>query len=103
MLRRLRLGRGSGPTVLGVLAVAVLVVALVVTGRSLSGRGTRPSAQPPPTAAADAPYRIGDRVTCPLAHPVLATADGRSYPPALPRAGGSGAWSWWPACTATPP
>jgi hypothetical protein len=89
--------------VLGVLAVAVLVVALVVTGRSLSGRGTRPSAQPPPTAAADAPYRIGDRVTCPLAHPVLATADGRSYPPALPRAGGSGAWSWWPACTATPP
>jgi hypothetical protein len=84
MLRRLRLGRESGPTVLAVLAVAVLVVALVVTGRSLSGRGTRPSAQPPPTAAADAPYRIGDRVTCPLAHPVLATADGHSYPPGHP-------------------
>jgi hypothetical protein len=84
MLRRLRLGGESGPTVLGVLAVAVLVVALVVTGRSLSGRGTRPSAQPPSTAAADAPYRIGDRVTCPLAHPVLATADGHSYPPGHP-------------------
>lgn len=30
------------------------------------------------------PYRVGDRLVCPLGHPVLATEDGRSYPPAYP-------------------
>src|SRR6266511_4638222 len=84
MPRRLHLGPVSGLRALGVAAAAVLVLALVVTGRSLRGGGTRPSALPARTAAADAPYRIGDRVTCPLAHPVLATADGRSYPPGHP-------------------
>jgi hypothetical protein len=84
MPRRLRLGRASGLQALGVAAAAVLILALVVTGRSLRGDGTRPSAPPARPAATDAPYRIGDRVTCPLAHPVLATADGRSYPPGHP-------------------
>jgi hypothetical protein len=83
MPRRLRLGPASGKT-LAVLAAVVLVVVLVVTGRVLSGRGTGPSVQPAPTAAADAPYRIGDRVVCPLARPVLATSDGHSYPPGHP-------------------
>ena len=83
MPRRLHVGPASGLQALGV-AAAVLVLALVVTGRSLRGGETRPSAQPARPAAADAPYRIGDRVTCPLAHSVLATADGRSYPPGHP-------------------
>jgi hypothetical protein len=82
-VRRLRLGRSGGSTLLGVAAAAVLVVALVVVGRSVSGRGTRRPAPPASTAAA-APYQIGGRVVCPLARPVLATSDGRSYPPGHP-------------------
>jgi hypothetical protein len=62
-----------------VLAAAVLVVALVAVGRSLDGGRAGPSAQPAPTATAT-PYRIGERAVCPLARPVLATSDGRSYP-----------------------
>jgi hypothetical protein len=66
-----------------VVAAAILVVALVTVGRSLDGRAAPPSAQPPPTTAAT-PYRIDDRVACPLARPVLAASDGRSYPPGHP-------------------
>ncbi len=84
MLRRLRLGPIGGPKVLAAVAAVVLVVALVVTGRWLSGRGTPPSEPPARPAAADAPYRIGERVVCPLGRPVLATSDGRSYPPGHP-------------------
>jgi hypothetical protein len=62
----------------------ILVVALVAVGRSLRGAGTPPSAQPASTAAATAPYRIGGRLVCPLARPVLATSDGRAYPPGHP-------------------
>jgi hypothetical protein len=68
---------------LGVVAAAVLVVALLVVGRSLSGHATRPAVRPAPTTVA-APYRIGARLVCPLARPVLATSDGRSYPPGHP-------------------
>jgi hypothetical protein len=82
-VRRLRSGRSGGSALLGVVAAAVLVVALVVVGRSVSGHGTRPAA-PPASTAATAPYRIGGRVVCPLARPVLATSDGRSYPPGHP-------------------
>jgi hypothetical protein len=84
MQRRSRLGPPSGPKALAVVAAAVLIVALVVTGRSLSGRGTRPSTQPPQTTTTDAPYRIGGRVACPLGRPVLASSDGKSYPPGHP-------------------
>jgi hypothetical protein len=84
MPQRLRMGSASGPKALGVVTAAILVVALVVTGRVLSGRESRTSAQPAPTAALDAPYRIGDRVVCPPGRPVLATSDGRSYPPGHP-------------------
>jgi hypothetical protein len=75
----LRLGPGSGPKLLGVLAGVVLVAALVVTGRVLGG-STPPPARPAVTAPTPAPYRVGDRPACPHTHPVLATSDGRSYP-----------------------
>jgi hypothetical protein len=79
----LRSGRSGGSWLLGVVAAAVLVVALVAVGRSLDGGRARPSAQPLPTTAAT-PYRIDDRAACPLARPVLAASDGRSYPPGHP-------------------
>jgi hypothetical protein len=84
MPRRLHLGPASGPKALGALAAGVLVVALVVTGRWLSGRELQPSDRPARTTVAEAPYRIGDRVTCPLGRPVLAVSTGRSYPPGHP-------------------
>jgi hypothetical protein len=73
-----------GPTVLGVLAAALLITALLITGRSqhLAGRPSSPAAGP--TAAADAPYRLNDGYRCPLRRPVLAMADGHSYPPGHP-------------------
>ena len=80
---RLRLGNPSGTTVLGVVTAATLIVALVIAGRLLSVPGASVPGQPTQTTTA-APYRIGDRVVCPLGHPVLATADGRSYPPGHP-------------------
>jgi hypothetical protein len=86
MARQLRLGPASGPRVLGVVAAAGLVVALVVTGRAMSGLRTGPSLRPTVTtsSAADVPYRIGERLVCPLRRPVLVTSDGRSYPPGHP-------------------
>lgn len=83
MPRRLGVGHASGPTVLGLVTAAILVVALVVTGHLVRVPGTRRPAPPAPTIAA-VPYRIGDRVACPLGHPVLATAAGHSYPPGHP-------------------
>ena len=85
MPRRLRVGAASGTTVLGLVTATVLAVALLVTGRLLSvpRTGMPVPAQPTPATAAT-PYRIGDRVVCPLGRPVLATANGRSYPPGHP-------------------
>ena len=68
------------PRALGLVAGIVLVLVLVVTGRTLSGSRLPSSAQPPEPTAAPGPYRVGERLACPLTHPVLATADGRSYP-----------------------
>jgi hypothetical protein len=82
--QRLRLGRVRGPTVLGVLAAALLLVALVITGRSQDPAGRPPSPSAGPTAAADAPYRLDGSYGCPLGRPVLAMADGHSYPPGHP-------------------
>jgi hypothetical protein len=73
-----------GPAVLGVLAAALLVAALVVTGRSQDRAGRPPSPAAGPAAAADAPYRLGGGYRCPLRRPVLAMADGRSYPTGHP-------------------
>jgi hypothetical protein len=78
--RRLRIGPERGPAVLGVLVAALLVTALVVTGR-WQDRAGRPPSPAAGTTAANAPYRLGDGWRCPLRRPVLAMADGRSYPP----------------------
>jgi hypothetical protein len=75
---------GSVPTLLRVAAGVALVLALVVTGRVLRGPGLPSLDQPTATTRAPAPYRVGDRVVCPHSRPVLATADGRSYPPGHP-------------------
>jgi hypothetical protein len=79
-----RVGRARGPVVLGVLAAALLITTLVVTGRSQDRTARPPSPSAGPTAAADAPYRLGGGYRCPLRRPVLAMADGRSYPPGHP-------------------
>jgi hypothetical protein len=84
MLRRVRLEPASRPRALAVLAAGILVAALVVTGRSLGVREARRAEQPARQAAVEAPYRVGDRVRCPLGRPVLATSTGRSYPPGHP-------------------
>lgn len=79
--QRLRLGCVRGPTVLGMFAAALLLAALVITGRLQDRTGRPPSPSAGPTAAADAPYRLDGGYGCPLGRPVLAMADGRSYPP----------------------
>jgi hypothetical protein len=80
------LGRPSGPTALGVLTAVGLAVALLITGRLLNVPPSPAPApvQPAPAADAPYPYRIGAEVVCPLNSPVLATSDGRSYPPGHP-------------------
>jgi hypothetical protein len=84
MTRGLQLGHERGAKVLGVLAAAMLVAALVITGRAVSGMA-RLSSSPVGRVDGAAPYWIGDRVACPPDRPVLATSDGRSYPPGHPR------------------
>jgi hypothetical protein len=79
--QRLRVGLVRGPTVLGVLGAALLITALVVAGRWQDPAGRRPAPAAGPTAAADAPYRLDGGYRCPLGRPVLAMADGHSYPP----------------------
>jgi hypothetical protein len=83
MPRRLPWGKPSGPMVLGVVT-AVALAGLLVTGRLLRVPSTETSVQPVPATTIAAPYRIGDRLLCPLGHPVLATATGRSYRPGHP-------------------
>jgi hypothetical protein len=78
--QRLRVGPERGPAALGVLVAALLITALVVAGRS-QDRAGRPPSPAAGTTAADAPYRLGGGWRCPLRRPVLAMADGRSYPP----------------------
>jgi hypothetical protein len=81
---RLRVGPVRGPTVLGVLAAALLITALIITGRSQERTGRPPPPAAGPTTAAEAPYRLDNGYRCPLARPVLAMADGHSYPPGHP-------------------
>jgi hypothetical protein len=98
--QRLRVGPERGPAVLGVLVAALLVTALVVTGRSQDRAGRPPSPAAGTTAALDAPYRLGGGWRCPLRLPVLAMADGRSYPPWHPTRPPAGARAI--ACYQTP-
>jgi hypothetical protein len=98
--RRLRVGPERGPAVLGVLVAALLITALVVTGRGQDRPARPPSTASGTTAADDAPYRLGGGWRCPLRLPVLAMADGRSYPPWHPTRPPAGARAV--ACYQTP-
>lgn len=71
---------------LGVVALVTVVAAasLVVAGWPRHRSPPVQSAHPSTTSAADAPYRIGDRITCPLGRPVLASSNQASYPPGHP-------------------
>jgi hypothetical protein len=82
-LQRLRVGPPRGSTMLGVLAAALLLTALFVTGRWQNLAGGPPPSPTGPTAA-QAPYRLGSGYRCPLGRPVLAMADGHSYPSGHP-------------------
>jgi hypothetical protein len=85
MTRGLLLSHERGARALGVLAAAVLIAALVITGRAVSGMARLSSSPVGRADATAAPYWIGDRATCPPDRPVLATSNGRSYPPGHPR------------------
>jgi hypothetical protein len=78
----LQLGHKLDSKMLAVLAAAVLIAALIITGRVQSGTARQPSTTVGRSEAVA--YRIGGRVACPPDRPVLATADGRSYPPGHP-------------------
>jgi hypothetical protein len=83
--RRLEIRPGRDLRLLGVLALVALVVAAsVVVARSRDHPSPVRSAHPGSTSPADAPYRIGDTVVCPLGRPVLAASDQASYPPGHP-------------------
>jgi hypothetical protein len=74
---------------LGGLAATVLVAALVLTGLMLPGGSTerRPAASPARTSTntnTQAPYRLGGRIECLPAWPVLAMSNHRSYPAGHP-------------------
>jgi hypothetical protein len=84
MTRGLQLRHEHDSKRLGGLAAGVLIVALIITGRVQPGMARHPATAVGRTDATAAPYRIGDRAACPPSRPVLATADGRSYPPGHP-------------------
>jgi hypothetical protein len=83
-----RWGPASSPKTLGVVAAAVLLAALVLTGRVLGDGSGRPPASPSSarraTISSQAPYRIGGKLDCPPAWPVLATSNHASYPAGHP-------------------
>jgi hypothetical protein len=87
MAGRLRVGSASSPKALAVVVAALLVAGLVLTGRLLYGDGGGgPRARPARsvTANTQAPYRIGGKVDCPPAWPVLAMSNHASYPAGHP-------------------
>ena len=88
MAPRFRLRPASSPRMLGGLAATVLVAALVLTGLLLPGGSTerRPAANPTRTDSINtqAPYRLGGRIECAPAWPVLAMSNHTSYPAGHP-------------------
>jgi hypothetical protein len=88
MTRPLRRRLPGGPTMLGGVAAVVLVAALALTRLVLHGGSTdsRPAASPTRTTtiSTQAPYRLGGKVECPPAWPVLAMSDHTSYPAGHP-------------------
>jgi hypothetical protein len=96
MTPRFPLPPTSSPRMLGGLAATVLVAALALTGLVVPGGGDpRPAASPTRTTSisTQAPYRLGGRVECPPAWPVLAMSNHTSYPAGHPAT---------PPATATP-
>jgi hypothetical protein len=87
MTLRLRWRAPGGPPLLAGLAAVVLAAALVLTGLLLPSPVA--SRTPTTTISTKAPYRLGGRMECPPAWPVLAMSDHTSYPaghPATPPA-----------------
>jgi hypothetical protein len=88
MAPRFRLRPASGPRMLGGLTATALVAGLVLTGLLLPGGSTerRPAASPTQTTTTNtqAPYRLGGRIECPPAWPVLAMSNHTSYPAGHP-------------------
>lgn len=85
--QRLRLGPMRRSAVLGALAAGALITAVVIAGRSRYEEPGRTAAGPPSApAVASAPVSLGPTWSCPLAAPVPAFADHRSYPPGHPGA-----------------
>jgi hypothetical protein len=83
-----RWGPASSPKALAVLAAAVLIVVLVLTGRVLGeGSGRLPagsSSAQSATVSSQAPSRVGGKLDCPPAWPVLAMSNHASYPAGHP-------------------
>jgi hypothetical protein len=82
-----RLPPTSSPRMLGGLAATVLVAALALTGLVLPGGSSdpRPAASPTRTSVStQAPYRLGGKIECPPAWPVLAMSNHTSYPAGHP-------------------
>jgi hypothetical protein len=84
MAGRLRSGPASHPNLLAGLAALGLVAAVLITSHWLNGGQGRSAVRRGSSDAAEGPYRVGDRVRCPLDRPVLAMSDRRSYPPGHP-------------------
>jgi hypothetical protein len=85
MAGRLRVGPTSSQRALSVMAATVLLAALVLTGRLLDGSGSPPNLPARGGAAnPQAPQRIGGRVDCPPAWPVLVMSNHASYPAGHP-------------------
>jgi hypothetical protein len=88
MAPRFRVRPASGPRMLAGLTATALVAGLVLTGLLLPGGSTerRPAASPTQTDSINtqAPYRLGGRIECPPAWPVLAMSNHRSYPAGHP-------------------
>jgi len=88
MTRRIPWRHPGFPTMLGGVAGVVLVAALALTGLVLhdGSTGSRPASSPTraATISTKAPNRLGGRVECPPAWPVLAMSDHTSYPTGHP-------------------
>jgi hypothetical protein len=85
MAGRLRVGPASRQRALILMAATVLLAALVLTGRLLDGGGSPPELPARGVAAnPQAPHRIGGKVECPPAWPVLVMSNHTSYPAGHP-------------------
>lgn len=82
--QRLGISEARGLRLLGVVALVTAVAAALLVGARSGHHPPVRSAHPSTTSTADAPYRIGARIVCPLGRPVLASSNRASYPPGHP-------------------